>query len=103
MELCRSLFLGILYSVMTRPLRCVVASGGRVFAHPAAAHIGLLFAPKINTKKKGPRETAAAPQATDSMEGTHESRQPGRLTQTTPTGRFCIAQSTESTVRRGHY
>jgi hypothetical protein len=32
-------FLAKLYSVMTRPSRCVVASGGRVFAHPAAAPI----------------------------------------------------------------
>ena len=40
MESCRLVFLGILYSVMTlRGFRCVVASGGRVFPHPAAAQL----------------------------------------------------------------
>ena len=49
MESCRLVFLAILYSVMTlRGVRCVVASGGRVFQHSAAAHIGLLFAGRIN-------------------------------------------------------
>jgi hypothetical protein len=42
MESCRSVFLAILYSVMTRPSRCVVASGGRVFQHPAAAYLVVL-------------------------------------------------------------
>src|SRR5262249_16870784 len=54
MESCRSVFLAILYSVMTRRPRCVVASGRRVRQHPAAALIGFLFVSEINIKKKGP-------------------------------------------------
>ena len=54
MESCRSVFLAILCSVMTRRPRCVVASGGRLFQQPTAALIGLLFVSEINIKKKGP-------------------------------------------------
>ena len=49
MESCRSVFLAILYSVMTlRGFRCVVASGPDQLALVRAAHIGLPFAKKIN-------------------------------------------------------
>ena len=54
MESCRSVFLAILYSVMTRRSRCVVASGPGQLALVRAAHIGLLFVSEINIKKKGP-------------------------------------------------
>ena len=48
MELCRSVFWANLDSVMTRPGRCVVASGPGRFPPVRAAHIGLLLAKKIN-------------------------------------------------------
>ena len=62
MESCRSVFLAKLYSVMTRPLRCVVASGPGRLPPVRAAPIGLLFGEKCNNLS-GPCKTDDRPGA----------------------------------------